>query len=304
MNADRNSTSVLIISHGSPREQANEVFAQLVDQVAQLAARDVRRIVLMPYFLHNGQHVTRDIPAQVEKCREQHPGIEIEVMPTLHGEPMIEDLLVERLMGGLSSAENLPSDGKEIEKQSHSFVDLRLEREEFGPSARAVVRRVIHATADFSFATTMRIHPDAIERGTNAINAARPIICDVTMLTAGITRARCETLCAIGDPDVAEKAKAAGCTRSAAAMEKLADHLGGAIVAIGNAPTALWKVMEIAAGGGPRPALVVGVPVGFVGARESKAALLESDLCYITNVGNRGGSAAAAAIVNALASLD
>ena len=124
------------------------------------------------------------------------------------------------------------------------------------------------------------------------------------MLQAGMTKIRSEILCAIDRPEVAALARAKGCTRAAAAMELLAPQLDGAIVAIGNAPTALWKVMELARSGGPRPALVVGLPVGFVGARESKLALLESDLCYITNTSPRGGSPVAAAAVNALATLE
>ena len=100
-----------------------------------------------------------------------------------------------------------------------------------------------------------------------------------------------------------EEALRLGGAIAAAAMDKLAGRLDGAIVAIGNAPTALWRVMEIAAHGGGRPAVVVGLPVGFVGARESKQALIESDLCYISNIGPRGGSPVAAAAVNALAAL-
>ena len=136
----------------------------------------------------------------------------------------------------------------------------------------------------------MRIHPQAVERGRAALAAGKPILCDVKMLQAGMTKVRGEILCAIDRPEVAALARTKGCTRAAAAMELLAPHLEGAIVAIGNAPTALWKVMEMARSGGPRPALVVGLPVGFVGARESKLALWESDLCSITNISPRGGS--------------
>ena len=329
MSDEQSQIGILVVSHGSPRQTANEVLAKLVgqvavrldgamilpaffslasptieDQVAHLAGQGVRRIVLKPYFLHNGQHVSRDIPARVEECRKRFPGVEITVLPTLYNEPIIEDLLVERLLPFTSPNAMLPVQGAAIEQQSHAFIDRRLEGEDFDCCERAVVRRVIHATADFSFAETIRFHPRALERGAEAIRAGKPVLCDVTMLTAGITKTGCETVCAISDTDVIENAKARGITRAAAAMEKTSDQFEGAVVAIGNAPTALWKVLEIAAGGGPAPALVVGVPVGFVGARESKAALLESDLCYITNVGNRGGSAAAAAIVNALASLE
>ncbi len=162
---------------------------------------------------------------------------------------------------------------------------------------------MVHATADISFARTMRIHPQAIQRGLAALAAGKPIVCDVKMLQAGMTKVRGEILCALDHPEAAALARSKGCTRAAAAMELLAPHMDGAIVAIGNAPTALWKIMELARNGGPRPALVVGLPVGFVGARESKLALLESDLCSITNTSPRGGSSVAAAAVNALATL-
>ena len=122
------------------------------------------------------------------------------------------------------------------------------------------------------------------------------------MLKAGLTHAPVPVICALEEAHACPAGPQGG-TRAAAAMERMADRWEGAIVAVGNAPTALWKVLEIAARGGPRPALVVGLPVGFVGARESKLALLRSDLCHIGNIGVRGGSPAAAAAVNALADL-
>ena len=124
------------------------------------------------------------------------------------------------------------------------------------------------------------------------------------MLQAGLTKVPGEVISAIDRAEVAALAEQEAITRAAAAMELLAPRMDDAIVAIGNAPTALWKVMELAAREGIRPALVVGLPVGFVGARESKLALLESGLCYITNISPRGGSPVAAAAVNALATLD
>jgi precorrin-8X/cobalt-precorrin-8 methylmutase len=199
----------------------------------------------------------------------------------------------------------LPSDAAGIERRSYEIIDRQLG--DWGPAdpgARQIIRRVVHATADVSFARSLRIHPQAVERGRAALAAGKPILCDVRMLQAGMTKTHSEILCAIARPEAAALAQARGSTRAAAAIELLSPQLDGAIVAIGNAPTALWKVLELARQGGPRPALVVGLPVGLVGARESKQALLESDLCYITNVGSRGGSPVAAAAVNALATLE
>ena len=197
--------------------------------------------------------------------------------------------------------EGLPTLGHEIEAKSHEIIDSLVSDMQIPPASLPVVRRMIHATADVQFGQTVRVHPDAVARGIEAIGEAKDIICDVHMLQAGITRTKSQVLCAIRDQQVIDWAAENQTTRSAAAMEYFADRLHGAIVAIGNAPTALWKILELADRRGIIPALVVGIPVGFVGAAESKQALLESDLCYITNIGPRGGSPIAAAAVNALA---
>lgn len=274
------------------------------DRLAELHSAGVRRVLLMPYFLYTGQHVSKDIPALLAACQADFPGLHVELLPTLENEPALEDIVVERLARQLASAAALPTTGPEIEARSHQIIDQwGAEQLPADPAERAIVRRVIHATADFSFARSMRIHPKAVEVGLAALKQGRPVFCDVRMLAAGVTHAGGEVLCAIGDPDVIEAAKANGCTRAAAAMEKLAPRFAGAIMAVGNAPTAIWRLLEIAKAGGPRPALVVGLPVGLVGARESKLALAASDLVYITNDTARGGSPAAAAVVNALAKL-
>ena len=335
---------ILIISHGSPRTEVNAGFVALVQrmsrrleagnilpaffsiaqpdipaQVDALAARGAQRIVLVPYFLYAGQHVTVDIPAQLAECGRRHPGLSFEVLPTLENEPALADLVVERLMdlpdavGGTGpvppAAQGLCGipDPASIERRSYEIIEQQLASwpasgfATLDDAARQIVRRVIHATADFSYARTLRIHPQAVAAGVAALAAGRPIICDVRMLQSGVTKVRGEVHCAIGDDDVATLARQKGCTRAAAAFEKLAPRWEGAIVAVGNAPTALEKVLEITARGGPRPALVVGLPVGLVGAKEAKHALAKSDLVYITNIGPRGGTPVAAAAVNALA---
>jgi precorrin-8X/cobalt-precorrin-8 methylmutase len=320
------SWGVLIFGHGSPRSAANEGFVALVervarrlgaadvlpaffsiasptipDQVGVLAARGIRRIVLLPYFLYTGQHITKDVPEILAVCRRQFPDVALELLATLEDDRSLEDVVVERLLTYAAPAEPVQGDGPAIQRRSFEIIEQQLaEWSQADPAVRQIVRRVVHATADFSFIHTMRIHPEAVRRALDALAQRKPILCDVKMLAAGITRAPSEVLTAIGDADVAAAAAAQGTTRAAAAMEKLAPRLEGAIVAIGNAPTALERVIEIARRGGPRPAVVVGLPVGLVGARESKVALVDSGLCYITNSGARGGSPAAAAAVNAL----
>lgn len=320
---------ILVVAHGSPREEANQGFLALVgriaarldaehilpaffsiasptiaDQVAVLASRGLRRIVLQPYFLYNGQHITADIPVLLAECRQRFPDVDCQLLPTLENDPALEDLVVERLAALPAPGSLLPDSPAGIEQRSFEIIDSRLAaagQDDVG--VRAIVRRIVHATADFSYARTLRIHPTAVAAGRAALAAGKPIVCDVRMLQAGLTRVANPVLCAIDGDEVAARARHQNATRAATAMETLAPQLDGAIVAIGNAPTALWKVLELAARGGPRPALVVGLPVGLVGARESKQALLESDLCYVTNVGPRGGSPVAAAAVNALAAL-
>jgi precorrin-8X/cobalt-precorrin-8 methylmutase len=340
--------AILIISHGSPRQEANQGFAEMVgrialrlapcevlpaffsiarpsieDRVAELAAWGVGRIVLMPYFLYAGQHTTHDIPAQLAECRRRWPGVELELLPTLEGDAAIEDVVAERLLplvewekgdsphlceapfGPFRQMGTVPfflGEPEAIQRRSFEIIDRQLAAYgDFDPAVRGILRRIVHATADFSFARSLRVHPQAVAEGRAALAAGRPVVCDVSMVRAGLTKIGNEILCGIGRREVAAAARAAGSTRAAAAMEFFADRLGGAIVVVGNAPTALFKVLELARDGRARPALVIGLPVGLVGARESKAALLASDLVYITNVGPRGGSPVAAAALNALA---
>jgi precorrin-8X/cobalt-precorrin-8 methylmutase len=320
-------TGILIVSHGSPRAQTNHRFEALVariaarlgsadvlatffsiarpnipDQVAVLAGRGVRRIVLMPHFLGEGQHVTKDIPELLDVCRRSFPDVTLEVLPTLENEPALEDLVVDRLLAYADPAETPLGDAKAIERRSFEIIDRQLaDWPATDEGTRSVIRRVVHATADVSYARTLRFHPQAVARGRAALAERRLIVCDVKMLQAGITRTQSEVLSTIDWEEAALRAKQRSMTRAAAAIEIVGPRLEGAIVAVGNAPTALVKVIELARSGGPRPALVVGLPVGLVGARESKLALLASDLCYITNTTSRGGSPVAAAVINALA---
>jgi precorrin-8X/cobalt-precorrin-8 methylmutase len=147
---------------------------------------------------------------------------------------------------------------------------------------------------------------DAADSGRKALLAGAPILCDAEMVAAGITRKRLpaanEVVCTLRDPSVPDLAAALGTTRSAAALDLWAGRLGGSVVAIGNAPTALFRLLELIEAGAPEPALILGIPVGFIGAAESKHALAESGLEHIVVRGRRGGSAITAAAVNALAS--
>jgi precorrin-8X/cobalt-precorrin-8 methylmutase len=183
-----------------------------------------------------------------------------------------------------------------IEAESYRIMAQRVDLSGFGPLAAAVVARVIHASADLDFAATMVVDDDAVEAGIAALAAGAPVIVDVEMVRHGITGAGARCFL----PDVAP----AGVTRSAAGLAIAAGlHPHGAVVVVGCAPTALDEVVRLYEAGSFFPALVVGLPVGFVGAAESKARLRASGLPAISNVGEKGGSAVAAAAFNALARL-
>ena len=179
-----------------------------------------------------------------------------------------------------------------IEAESYRLLARRVDLANYGPLGREVVARVIHASADLEYAATMVVDEDALAAGAEALRAGAPVITDVEMTRAGITGvdARCYLSEAMAGED-GERTRAAAAMRLAATR-----HPEGAVVVAGCAPTALQELLRTAI----RPALVVGLPVGFVGAAEAKSALRESGLPAVSNVGEKGGSAVAAAAVNAL----
>lgn len=198
--------------------------------------------------------------------------------------------------------------GAEIEALSFRIIDREAGAHDFAPRPWSIVRRMIHTSADFDYQQTVRLHPRAIDAGIGAILAGRPIVSDTNMARAGIrkpalSRFGVEVRCYMADPAVAQEAQAAGTTRARAAVDRAVSETPEAIFVIGNAPTALLRLVELVKSREARPALIIGLPVGFVNAAESKAALLETDVPYITNVGRKGGSNVAAAVVNALAIL-
>ncbi|WP_375500725.1 precorrin-8X methylmutase [uncultured Jatrophihabitans sp.] len=186
-----------------------------------------------------------------------------------------------------------------IETESYRILNERVDLSGLPPLTRAVTERVVHASADLDYVTDLRCDEAALEAGVTALLAGRPVITDVEMVAAGITRRGLfsELICRITDPAATTLARTLGITRSAAAARLAHDQAGpGAVWVIGCAPTALFEVLRL----GCAPALVIGLPVGFVGAAESKAALRHSGLPAVSNVSERGGSAVAAAACNAL----
>jgi precorrin-8X/cobalt-precorrin-8 methylmutase len=186
-----------------------------------------------------------------------------------------------------------------IEAESYRIIRSVVDTTALPPRSRDVVERIIHTTADPSWRDDLVLDEAALDAGARALVGGAPLVVDVMMLAAGVTTY--PSICLVGTAEVRDLAASAGLTRSAAAVRLAAERVGdGAVWAVGNAPTALFELLRLAEAGALRPALVVGLPVGYVGAAESKAALRASALPHLSNVSARGGSAVAAAAVNAL----
>lgn len=198
-------------------------------------------------------------------------------------------------------------DGAQIYRESFAIIRAESDLSQLPPDAEKVAVRMVHACGQTDLTADLSIHPNLVRAARTALRAGAPIFTDSTMVASGVTRARLpagnEVICHLRDPEVTALAKAWSTTRSAAAVSLWGAKVDGAVVAIGNAPTALFHLLEWISAGGPKPAAIVGVPVGFVGSAESKQALIdhESGIPYLVVRGRRGGSAMAASAVNALA---
>ena len=197
-------------------------------------------------------------------------------------------------------------DGAAIYLRSFAIIRREAELARFSPIEERIAVRVIHACGMVEAARDLVFSPGAVETAERALRAGAPIFCDARMVAEGVTRARLpamnDVVCTLADPATPALAERLGTTRTAAAIDLWLPRLGGAVVAIGNAPTALFRLLELIGAGAPPPAAIIGMPVGFVGAAESKEALIDSGLPAIVIRGRKGGSAMAAAAINALAS--
>ena len=199
-------------------------------------------------------------------------------------------------------------DGAEIYRQSFATIRAEADLSALPADVARVAVRMIHACGMVDLVADLAYSSEVVKDARAALLAGAPILCDATMVAAGVTRSRLpaanEVICTLGDKRVAHLAARLETTRSAAALELWRDRLDGAVVAIGNAPTALFRLLEMVSLGAPRPAAVLGIPVGFIGAAESKDALADNELGmeYLVVRGRRGGSAMVAAAINAIAS--
>jgi len=197
-------------------------------------------------------------------------------------------------------------DGAEIYRRSFATIRAEADLDAFDPVLARTVVRMIHACGMVDLTDDVAASPGFAVAAQAALRAGAPILCDTSMVASGVTRARLpadnDVICTLSEQRVADLARDLDTTRTAAALELWRDRLDGAVVAVGNAPTALFRLLELVEDGAPRPAAVIGVPVGFIGAAESKVALTEhpAALEHLVVHGRRGGSALAAAAVNAL----
>ncbi|HMK44481.1 MAG TPA: precorrin-8X methylmutase [Dissulfurispiraceae bacterium] len=316
---------IIIVGHGSPRQGANTIetvctllhasihpgcshacvkaayleFAEpgIMRAIEQCVSEGAAKIIIHPFFLAAGVHVTKDIPDVIEDARRRFVAVDF-----VYSEPLgIHDKLIEIVRERIGYTEKLKPE--EIEPESFSLINQEVDFSSIPDIQQAIVRRVVHATADFEFARTLIFHPDAIAAGIAAIRAGKDIVTDVEMVRTGINKKALAKFggrvhCCIPEGSHAHsrhetKTRAEQGIETAMATE---GNIG--IFAIGNAPTALLRTIELLKE--RRDVLVVGVPVGFVKAFESKNLLSRQVFPFISNLSKKGGSSVAAAIVNAL----
>ncbi|MFA6001050.1 MAG: precorrin-8X methylmutase [Thermoleophilia bacterium] len=374
---------IVVIGHGSRAPEALDLLNWVADRLAvrlqmpvlaaslqfnkptlddcchELAQAGARHVVVVPYFLYEGNHLKKDIPQELDRLRRELPGTTFVLADSLGADELLVEVLARRALersdAGKKANDEQNNDGDAvdvlaallgsgcggdagecknpvsiarhpIEVESFEIIDSLLEPEDPEDPEYQVVRRIVHTTGDPSLSRAVKFSHGAIASGVAALAEETNIYCDVNMVAVGIRPTASirgiGVSCLVAEPEAALMSRREGLTRGAAAMRLAAQKpaggsgggrdsslkvkkdsgsaLDGAIVAVGNAPTALFELLRLAREEGVRPALVVGVPVGFVGAAESKDQLADSGLPFITIPGNRGGSSIAVAIVNAL----
>ena len=294
------------------------------EAVDMIAERGISKIVLIPAFLAPGVHTTEDIPGLID-VKEKEPKLKAKGIELVYGEPIGSDERIAEIL----EEKALKALGQEVKKDSEimdaysvsasgKIVDksMMLIRQAIGdvlaelPKDKVpIVERVVHTTADPEFAKLLEISDQAVKAGVAAIKTGAKVVTDVKMVRAGINEARLKKFGSkiytyMNDERAMELAKKEDLTRSAAAMRlAIEDGLDGAIILIGNAPTAVFELVDQIRAGKVKPALIIAVPVGFVGATESKEAVEKLSIPYVVTRGRRGGSTIAVAVFNALLTL-
>ncbi|MGR3220149.1 MAG: precorrin-8X methylmutase [Candidatus Anammoxibacter sp.] len=292
----------------------------LDDVIEKVVNEGAKRVIIMPLLLCNDNHASKDVPVEIDSHRTKHPGVEFLYAKNIGPDERIAQIATDRINDVLKKNSNHNSNGKEgfrysyindpdaIVKESFDTIDKLLEiigTEGMPPINLPIIKRIIHTTGDPEYGKSFIIFDGAVEAGMEALQKGKPIVTDVNMVKAGINKKLVKRLggkvvCKIADRAVALKAKRSGKTRAITAIDESLAEIDGGIVAVGNAPSALFRIIDLVEDHKVRPALIVGVPVGFVGAAESKDALQGINVPYITNSGRKGGSAVAVTIVNAM----
>lgn len=323
--------NIILIGHGSPKKDANniEILGEMLHNslhpdcgkncvkvaylqfaepnisagIKECVEKGAKRVILHPYFISSGMHVTKDIPELIKEAEREYPHVEF-----IYTEPLgVHEKLTQVVMERIHAANGLrPQD---IEKRSFEIISEEIDLSDIDAEKLPIIKRVIHATADFEFKNTLTFHPDAIQTAIEAIRAGKDILTDVEMVKTGINKGLLEkwggnVVCNIGQETEVSGQQSENRTRAEIGIEQaLKENNNIGIIAVGNAPTALLKVVEIFKNSSRvtrHSSLVIGVPVGFVKALESKALLAAQDFPFITNLSRKGGTAVAVAIVNAL----
>ncbi len=327
--------SILLLGHGSPKKDANNLhqvgvmlhsmihagcteecvrvaylqFAkpEIPEAIKACVDQGAKKIILHPFFLSAGLHVTKDIPGMIEEAQALYPQVTF-----IYTDPLgIHEKLAHIVMERISAADNLAPTA--IEKRSFDILSAEADLSSIAAERLPIVQRVIHATADFDFKDTLTFHTEAVSQGLRLIKAGKDILTDVEMIKTGINKKWLapwggKVTCAIQNtgaqgPDSGEH-NTEGRTRAEIGIEKaLRENPNIGIIAVGNAPTALIRTVELLnteLKTRNSELLVVGVPVGFVKAVESKALLAKQSFPHITALGRKGGTPVAVAIVNAL----
>lgn len=283
----------------------NPTFKETIDELVSVG---VKRIIVMPFFIYSGIHVREDIPKAINEVEKEYDDLEIVLTGHLGADPSIIGVVKDRIESQIRNDQKreefedlLPH---EIEAKSFEIILRNRPDLSSGDLINEVKSRIIHASGDIGIEKNIVVGPLATDI-VQAMVEGSPVIADVNMVKAGINKTGlseygCSLHCFIDDDDVKVKAKESSKTRAAIAIRKAYGLYKGGIFVIGNAPTALDELCDLIERDGARPGAIIGTPVGFVGAAEAKERLIRLDIPWITVKGTRGGSAIAAASINAI----
>lgn len=315
-------SKIVIVLHGSPKKEANnwDPFLKILAETLKFPEEDIKlaylqfgepsleqrleelirngnkEIVVHPFFLSEGLHATKDIPSIIERFKKSNPDVKFIYTKPLGLHEKLAEIVQERI------EESIKLPGKKIEEKSFEIIEKKVDLSSFSYEEKMILKRVIHATADFEYVNTMVFHRDAISKALTLLREGRDILVDVEMVRSGINKkyGKNRVICYLSEvvDDEFEGTRTEKAIEEALKREK---NIG--IIAIGNSPTALLKVIELFKKDTKNDFVVIGMPVGFVKALESKILLSTQPFPFITNISRKGGTPACVAVVNALLKL-